>query len=84
MKIATREAFGEALKELVIKNNDVIVLDADLSPATKTCYAKEARPQQDVYKRQALLLLMIFQWLVQKPLEVKVKLRLKRLRQGMI
>lgn len=46
MKIATREAFGEALKELVIKNNDVIVLDADLSPATKTCYAKEARPQQ--------------------------------------
>ena len=46
MKIATREAFGEALKELVIKNNDVIVLDADLSPATKTCYAKETRPQQ--------------------------------------
>ena len=46
MKIATREAFGEALKELVIKNNDVIVLDADLSPATKTYYAKEARPQQ--------------------------------------
>ncbi len=45
MKIATREAFGEALKELVIKNNDVIVLDADLSPTTKTC-SKEARPQQ--------------------------------------
>lgn len=46
MKTATREAFGQALKEVVVENEDVIVLDADLSPATKTCYAKEARPQQ--------------------------------------
>lgn len=46
VKCATREAFGLALKEIVEKNQDVIVLDADLSPATKTCYAKEARPQQ--------------------------------------
>ena len=46
MAIATREAFGQSLKEIVIENQDVIVLDADLSPATKTCYAKEARPNQ--------------------------------------
>lgn len=46
MATATREAFGQALKDIVINNEDVIVLDADLSPATKTCYAKEARPQQ--------------------------------------
>ena len=46
MKTATREAFGQALKEVVMENKDIIVLDADLSPATKTCYAKEARPQQ--------------------------------------
>lgn len=46
MATATREAFGQALKDIVIKNDDVIVIDADLSPATKTCYAKNARPQQ--------------------------------------
>ena len=46
MAIATREVFGQSLKEIVIENQDVIVLDADLSPATKTCYAKEARPNQ--------------------------------------
>lgn len=45
-KMATREAYGLALKEIVENNKDVIVLDADLSPATKTCYAKEARPEQ--------------------------------------
>ena len=46
MKLATREAFGQALHDIVSENEDVIVLDADLSPATKTCYAKEARPEQ--------------------------------------
>lgn len=46
MATATREAYGLALKELVENNKDVIVLDADLSPATKTCYAHEARPEQ--------------------------------------
>lgn len=45
-KMATREAYGLVLKEIVEENPDVIVLDADLSPATKTCYAKEAKPQQ--------------------------------------
>lgn len=46
MATATREAFGQALKDIVVEHKDVIVLDADLSPATKTCYAKKERPQQ--------------------------------------
>lgn len=36
MKIATREAYGEALKELAAKNKDVVVFDADLAKSTKT------------------------------------------------
>lgn len=41
-KIATRESYGKALEELGKKNNDVVVLDADLSGATKTnIFAKE-------------------------------------------
>ena len=31
VKIATRQSFGEALKELGNENKDVVVLDADLS-----------------------------------------------------
>lgn len=39
---ATRESFGEALCELAKENQDIIVLDADLSAATKTSiFAKE-------------------------------------------
>ena len=45
-KMATREAYGLALRDIVVENKDIIVLDADLSGATKTCYAKEARPDQ--------------------------------------
>ncbi len=44
--MATREAYGLALARIVKENDDVVVLDADLSPATKTCYAKEARPDR--------------------------------------
>ena len=41
-KKATRQSYGEALIELGKKNNNVVVLDADLSTATKTClFAKE-------------------------------------------
>ncbi len=40
--IATRDAYGEALKELGKQNKDVVVLDADLSGSTKTgVFAKE-------------------------------------------
>ena len=41
-KIATRQSYGEALVELGKENKNVVVLDADLSTATKTnIFAKE-------------------------------------------
>ena len=41
-KIATRQSYGEILKELGIENKNIVVLDADLSTATKTnIFAKE-------------------------------------------
>ncbi len=43
-KIATRESFGKALCEL--KDENIIVLDADLNSATKTEYFKEKYPKQ--------------------------------------
>lgn len=43
-KIATREAYGTALADLVKINKDVIVLDADLSKSTKTADSKTANP----------------------------------------
>ena len=35
-KVATRDAYGDALVNLGKKRNDVVVLDADLSGSTKT------------------------------------------------
>lgn len=46
VKIATRQSFGEALKELGDENNDVVVLDADLSGATKTNIFAKAHPDR--------------------------------------
>lgn len=41
-RIATRQSYGEALKELGEKNENIVVLDADLSSATKTnIFAKQ-------------------------------------------
>lgn len=41
-KIATRQSYGEALAELGEKNENIVVLDADLSESTKTCiFAKK-------------------------------------------
>ncbi len=41
-KIATRQSYGEILKELGKENENIVVLDADLSTATKTnIFAKE-------------------------------------------
>ncbi len=45
-KIATREAYGEALKELAKTNEKVVVLDADLSKSTKTAMFKEVCPER--------------------------------------
>ncbi len=44
--IAMREAFGQALVELGRRNPDVVVLDADLAPATKTIYFAQAFPDR--------------------------------------
>ncbi len=45
-KIATREAYGNALAELGELNQDVVVLDADLAEATKTCIFKKKFPER--------------------------------------
>ena len=36
IKIATRQSYGEELAKLGEENKDIVVLDADLSTATKT------------------------------------------------
>ena len=45
-KIATRQSYGEALKELGELHPDVVVLDADLANATKTEIFKKAFPDR--------------------------------------
>ncbi|MDR5659356.1 transketolase family protein [Serpentinicella sp. ANB-PHB4] len=45
-KIATREAYGEALIELGSQNKDVVVLDADLSKSTKTAGFAKNYPER--------------------------------------
>lgn len=44
--IATREAYGKALVELGTKNNNVVVLDADLSKSTKTADFQKKFPER--------------------------------------
>lgn len=47
--IATRESYGNALKELAENGADnIVVLDADLSAATKTAIFKKAFPQRHI------------------------------------
>ena len=43
MAKATREAYGEELSELVVKNEKIVVLDADLAGSTKSAMARPAR-----------------------------------------
>ncbi len=45
-KIATRQAYGEALKELAAKNQNIVVLDADLSKSTMTAEFKKVAPER--------------------------------------
>lgn len=46
MKIATRESYGNALKELGALHSDIVVLDADLAGATKTGVFKKEFPDR--------------------------------------
>ena len=46
IKIATRESYGKKLVELGKKNNDIVVLDADLAAATKTIDFKKEFPNR--------------------------------------
>ena len=45
-KIATRDSYGNALKELAAEHDDLVVFDADLSGATKTGTMKKAFPER--------------------------------------
>lgn len=45
MSIATREAYGQALKELAV-NENIVVLDADLAKATKSIEFKKVAPER--------------------------------------
>ena len=47
-KIATRDSYGNALVELGKAQDDLIVLDADLAGATKTCIFQKEFPERCV------------------------------------
>ena len=47
-KIATRESYGNALKELAEEFPNLVVLDADLAAATKTGIFKKAYPDRHI------------------------------------
>ncbi len=46
IKKATRESYGEALRDLAEEYKDLVVLDADLAAATKTGIFKKAYPER--------------------------------------
>ncbi|MBO4750085.1 MAG: transketolase family protein, partial [Lachnospiraceae bacterium] len=45
-KIATRESYGNALKDLAEEFPNLVVLDADLAEATKTGIFRKAYPDR--------------------------------------
>lgn len=47
-KIATRESYGKALVELGKEHEDLVVLDADLALATKTCLFRDEFPNRHI------------------------------------
>ena len=47
-KKSTRQAYGEALVKLRKENNDVVVLEADLSKSTMTAYFKKEFPERHI------------------------------------
>ena len=48
VKIATRESYGNALKEIGAEYPNLVVLDADLAAATKTGVFKKAFPERHI------------------------------------
>ena len=46
MRIATRDSYGETLAELGNEHKEIVVLDADLAAATKTCIFGKAHPER--------------------------------------
>ena len=44
----TRNAYGEELAKLIVKNKKIVVLDADLTKSTKTALAKKACPERHI------------------------------------
>ncbi|MGB4985665.1 MAG: transketolase C-terminal domain-containing protein [Erysipelotrichaceae bacterium] len=46
MGLATREAYGQAIAKLVLENEKVVVLDADLTKSTKTADAQKVCPER--------------------------------------
>ena len=42
----TRNAYGQKLAELIVKDEKIVVLDADLTKSTKTCLAKDVCPER--------------------------------------
>ncbi len=47
-KVATRESYGETLKELATEYPNLVVLDADLAGATKTAIFQKAYPERHI------------------------------------
>ena len=47
-KIATRESYGNALKEIGAENPNIVALDADLAGATKTSVFMKAFPERHI------------------------------------
>lgn len=45
-KVATRVAYGEALAQLIVEDDRIFVLDADLSKSTNTHKAQQAKPER--------------------------------------
>ena len=45
-KMATRDAYGNALRDLVKDHEEIVVLDADLSKSTKSFEAKKVAPER--------------------------------------
>ena len=47
-KIATREGYGDALKQIAAEHDNLVVLDADLAAATKTGVFKKEFPERHI------------------------------------